>query len=134
MRSIHLEAVYPASPAEVWSALTDPDELEEWLMPSDFRAEVGRNFTFTTEPRPGFDGIVTGKVLEVEPEQRLRYTWNGGGQKTEVVWELEPHGKGTFLKLSHTGFKGLSGLLPFIALRSGWKQKFERTLRERFGG
>lgn len=32
-------------------------------MLNDFKAEVGRDFTMTTEPHPGYDGIVYYKVL-----------------------------------------------------------------------
>lgn len=57
MSDITVEAVYPHPPARVWRALTDPDELESWLMENDFQPRVGHRFQFRDEPRPGWRGI-----------------------------------------------------------------------------
>lgn len=62
----------------VWAALTSSAALAEWFMPNDFEPEVGRSFTFRTEPAPGFDGIVHCRVLELEPPERMVWWWAGG--------------------------------------------------------
>ncbi|MEQ4718480.1 SRPBCC domain-containing protein [Nonomuraea sp. B19D2] len=43
----------------MWRALTEPELVARWLMPNDFKPQVGHRFTFTTEPKPqvGFDRI-----------------------------------------------------------------------------
>jgi len=130
MRDIHLEVIYPDPVGVVWEALTDPKLLADWLMQNDFRAEVGHAFSFVTEPAPGFDGVVRCKVLEIEPERRLRYSWVGGGQDTQVTWELEPHGRGTRVTLTHSGFSGIRGVLVRNILAAGWKSKILRRLGE----
>src|SRR5262249_37620569 len=62
-RAIRLDEFLAHPPARVWRALTDPDLLARWLMPNDFRPAAGHRFTFRTDPRPGFDGIVHCEVL-----------------------------------------------------------------------
>src|SRR5947199_5704741 len=130
MHDIHLEAIYPDPIGVVWGALTDPELLADWLMQNDFRAELGHVFSFVTKPAPGFDGIVRCKVLEIEPERRRSYSWAGGGQDTVVTWVLEPHGKGTRVTLTHSGFSGVRGVLVRNLLASGWKSKILRRLGE----
>jgi len=101
-------------PEKVWRALTETDLIASWLMPNDFRAEVGHRFTFRTRPTPGFDGIVYCEVLAVEPNRRLSYSWRAGSPDgrgygaeldTVVTWILTPSpGGGTRLRLDHDGF------------------------------
>ena len=131
MSEIVLEAIYPSPVSAVWRALTDPAEISLWLMETDFAPVVGHAFTFRTRPRPGFDGIVRCKVLEIEPERRLSYSWLGGGIDTVVTWTLAPHGEGTAVKLVHAGFAGGRGMLVRTILASGWKSKILGRLGER---
>ena len=120
-RDLRLERIYPHAPSVVWKAISDPVALGEWLMPVfDFAPEVGREFTFRVKPQPGWDGIVHCTVLEVWPEQRLRFSWLGGGIKTEVSFTLEPVADGTRLLLEHTGFDGIRAVLISTFLRGGW--------------
>jgi len=130
VKDLKFEMIYPAPVAAVWRALTDPAELSEWLMPTDFQAVVGHKFKFTTDPRPGFDGIVRCEVVAVQPERRLSYTWVGGGIDTLVEWGLAPHGTGTSLTLLHSGFAGVRGYLVSRILGSGWKSKVLTALGE----
>src|ERR1051325_11800431 len=73
---IEREIVFPASPAEVWEALTDPERLEEW-----FATEV------ELDARPGGEGTFRwgngeerhATVREAAPEERLVLDWVGGG-------------------------------------------------------
>src|SRR5438128_12584871 len=80
---IEREIVFPASPAEVWEALTEPERLEEW-----FATEV------ELDPRPGGEGVfrwgdgeeLRAVVREAEPEERLVLDWEDEGR---VVLELD---------------------------------------------
>ncbi|MEV4224355.1 SRPBCC domain-containing protein [Nonomuraea sp. NPDC049725] len=103
-RAIRLDQFIGHPPAKVWRALTDPGLVTRWLMPGDYRAEVGHRFTFTTTPRPdvGFDGVVPCEVLEVEPEKLVKLAW--GRESWIVTWRLEPEGHGTRFFLDHEGF------------------------------
>jgi uncharacterized protein YndB with AHSA1/START domain len=91
---IEREIVFPASPAEVWEALTEPARLEEW-----FATEV------ELDARPGGEGVFRwgdgderrAVVRELEPEERLVLDWEDDGQ---VVLELEEFEGGTVLHVT----------------------------------
>src|SRR5690242_19271534 len=124
-RDIVLEVSYPAAPEFVWRALTEPELLREWLMDNDFRAAVGVRCKFRMPAQPGFSGRIECEVLEVVPNRRLVYTWDGGGSwgKTTVWWTLDADGTGTHLKLEHRGFHGFRPFLLSLMMSSGWKKK-----------
>jgi len=85
------EIVFPASPDEVWEALTEPEQLEEWFA-NDVELDV----------REGGDGVFRwddgeerrAKVLVVEPGERLVFDWADEG---EVEFTLEEVDDGTRL-------------------------------------
>jgi len=93
---IEREIVFPATPAEVWEAITEAERLEEW-----FATEV------ELDPQPGGEGIFRwgdgderrAVVREAEPEERLVLDWDDDG---EVVLELEEIDGGTRLHVTET--------------------------------
>lgn len=100
MSVIRTETTLPHPPARVWRALTDPAELGRWLMPCDFRAELGAHFSFDA----GQWGRIACEVTALEPEALLRYTWRNPPLDTVVTWRLEAVGEGTRLTMEHAGF------------------------------
>lgn len=126
------------SPRMVWHALTDSELLAVWLMPNDFRAEVGHRFTFRSQPTPGWDGVVYCEVLEILPESRLVYSWRGGSHDvtgygeqldTVVTWTLVPtEAGGTKLLLEHAGFDSES--FAFKVMGQGWRGKIASRMSE----
>ena len=96
-------------PEKVWRALTDPVLLTEWLLPVvELKLEPGAAFTFKTQPYPGWDGIVNCRILEIEAQRKLSYTWVVGGDlglDTVVTFTLTPTASGTRLSLVQSGFK-----------------------------
>lgn len=127
-KKISFEAVYPYERDQVWVALTDPNAIAEWLMPNTFEPRVGHEFTFTTKPAPGFDGIVQAKVLTVDPPNRLEYSWKGGGIDTVVRWVLQAEGTSTRLFMEQDGFSGLKGFMISRLLAGGWKRMVHERL------
>jgi uncharacterized protein YndB with AHSA1/START domain len=113
---------YPHPVERVWAALTSGAALAAWLMPNDFEPVLGRRFTFTTQPAPGFDGIVRCEVLELDPPSRMVWSWAGGmGLQTTVTFTLTPDGEGaTTLRMHQVGFAGLSGQLIRRILAGGY--------------
>jgi uncharacterized protein YndB with AHSA1/START domain len=93
---IEREIVFPATPAEVWEAITEAERLEEW-----FATEV------ELDPQPGGEGVFRwgdgderrAVVREAEPEERLVLDWDDEG---EVVLELEEVDGGTRLHVTET--------------------------------
>ena len=124
---IDATVVYPHPPDRVWAALTSSEALAAWLMPNDFEARAGHQFTFRTRPAPGFDGIVHCQVLELDPPSRMVWSWRGGSIDTTVTFTLTPDGAGTRLRMHQVGFHGLGGLLTRRILAGG----YPRILGER---
>ena len=111
----------PHSPEKVWRALTDPVLLTEWLLPVvEFRLEPGAEFMFKTQPYPGWDGIVNGRMLEIEAHRKLSYAWNVPFLETVVTFTLTPTASGTRLSLVQSGFKP-DQKQNFGGARYGWK-------------
>ncbi|MGG7572261.1 SRPBCC family protein [Streptomyces sirii] len=110
--TIRLAQFFPHRPAKVWRALTEPELLARWMMPGDFRLEVGHRYEMATLPRPhtNFSGTVLAEVLAFEPARMLRLRWQdadegqGGRADWTITWTLEPEGRGTRLFLVHEGF------------------------------
>ncbi|MBX2802809.1 MAG: SRPBCC domain-containing protein [Myxococcales bacterium] len=127
MRDIQLSEHLPHPRELVWRCLTEPELLERWLAPSDFRAEVGAQFTLRMPAWPGWDGQIRGEVLECHPPERLVYSWQGSAMAapTTVSWQLTAVDGGTLLQLDHTGFRGL-----FLRLvhALGWRPQIRSKL------
>jgi uncharacterized protein YndB with AHSA1/START domain len=80
------EIIFPASPDEVWEALTNPDELEQW-----FANDV------ELDPRPGGAGVFRwddgderhATVVVSDPGERLVLDWDEEGEVEFVVEKVE---------------------------------------------
>jgi uncharacterized protein YndB with AHSA1/START domain len=108
-----------AFPAEkLWRALTQPHLIEEWLMQSDFNPVVGHKFDF----RAGW-GSVSCKVVAVEPQTRLCYTWDAMGLESTVTWTLTPTASGTHLRMEQSGFRP-DQEQAYRGAHVGWKAFF----------
>ena len=123
---IDVTRTYPHPIERVWAALTSAEALAAWLMPNDFAAEAEREFTFRTRPRPGFDGIVRCRVLELEPPTRMVWSWAGGKIDTTVTFTLSEDTPGhTTLRMRQLGFQGLAAQLTRRILESGWIKMYD---------
>ena len=109
------------APEKVWRALTDPALLAAWLLPvAEGQLAPGAAFKFQTQPYPGWDGIVHCRVLEIEAQRKLRYTWVVGEMlDTVVTFTLTPTATGTHLLLVQSGFKP-EQKQNFGGARYGW--------------
>lgn len=99
-KSVVIERDLAHPPERVWRALTQPHLLAEWLMRTDFEPRLGHAFSFTAEW-----GAVECKVMEIEPEHRLAYSWGDGVLDTVVTWTLTPTETGARLRMEQTGFR-----------------------------
>lgn len=111
--AVRFERLYDVTPAELWSAITDPGRLARWLA----RAEV--------EPGEGgrisldFDGGVTegGRILTWDEPRALEYEWRFTDEPVSVVrFELHPQELGTLLVLDHRHLGRSSG----TSYAAGW--------------
>ena len=128
MSGFTIERIYPHPRERVWRALTDADILAQWLMPNDFKPELGHAFTFTTEPGPGFDGIVHCVVTHLDEPNALAFSWKGGPIDTVVRFELHDDERGTRLVMTQTGFKGLKAWLVGNILKIGSRSIYGKHL------
>ena len=85
------EVVLEAPLDEVWEAVTDPDQVDEWFSEDGVEREL--------------------VVEEVETGRRVAYTWEEGA----VAIELEKVGDGTRVVVTETGEPGWNAV---FALRS----------------
>ncbi|MDT0270752.1 SRPBCC domain-containing protein [Streptomyces sp. DSM 44915] len=126
-RLIEVDQFLPHPPERVWRALTEPELLARWLMPTTFRLAEGHPFTFTTAPDPGgrFDGVIHCRVLDFEAPSRLRISWRADGLDSTVTWRLTPEGTGTRLFLTHDGFAPDDPAQQLIRgmLGGGWRSR-----------
>ncbi len=127
-KSIVIEQEYPYSPAEVWDALTDQSQLDEWLMEGTFEPRLGAEFEFYWVNKANKDkGLTRGKVLEMIKPKKLSYTWGGwGSDDTVVTFFLEPSASGTKLRLEHTGFVEGKDENVYQGASYGWKDKLAK--------
>jgi uncharacterized protein YndB with AHSA1/START domain len=104
--SISFEFDLRHPPAKIWRALTDPTLLSEWMLPViGFELEPGAAFTFQAPPKPGWDGSVSCRFLEIETQRKLSWSWVVGDIDTVVTFTLTPTSSGTRLSLVQTGFR-----------------------------
>jgi uncharacterized protein YndB with AHSA1/START domain len=125
--AFELELSHP--PEKVWRALTEPGLLAQWLLPvaDQLQLAPGAEFTFKTQPYPGWDGTVNCRFVEIEKYRKLRYTWTVPFLDTVVTFTLIPHDAGTRLTIVQSGFtaeqKRESG-----GARYGWKTMSGRLI------
>lgn len=121
--SISFEFDLRHSPKKVWRALTEPALLAEWLLPVlDLQLDFakGAEFRLQAPPKPGWDGAVNCKFVEIEAQKKLSYTWVVGEIDTVVTFTLTPTDSGTRLSLLQTGFKP-NQKQNFGGARYGWR-------------
>jgi uncharacterized protein YndB with AHSA1/START domain len=113
---VEREIRYP--PEKIWRALTQPHLIEEWLMKSSFKPEVGHRFDFRADW-----GSVDCQVVTVEPNRTLSYTWEAHGLESVVTWTLSPTSEGTHLRMEQVGFR-LDQKQAYQGAKFGWSRFF----------
>lgn len=135
--AIHQEPVFKASRKRVYEALTDAKQFEKVVqlsaamksgmapgtMPAEIGREAGGAFAL-------FGGYVTGRQLELVPNERIVQAWRAGGwdpgDYSIAKFQLVEQGTGTKIVLDHTGFpKGKAEHLV-----EGWKMNYWEPLEK----
>jgi activator of HSP90 ATPase len=117
--------VLPATPEEIYTALTNPLTIELW---------TGETAEMTIEPGSEFsmwDGSIVGKNLEFEENKKLVQQWYFDGQETEsiVTIKLHPDKNGTSVELRHTNIPDSD----YDDIVAGWANSYFGALEEFFG-
>jgi uncharacterized protein YndB with AHSA1/START domain len=119
-RSVVIERDFPCPPEKIWRALTQPHLIEEWLMKNEFKPVVGHDFNLRADW-----GVVDCRVLTVEPNKTLTYTWASLGLKSVVTWTLTPTSTGTQLRMEQSGFRP-DQQQAYQGAQYGWPQFFAK--------
>ncbi len=127
-----IEREFPYAPEKIWRALTESDLIQQWLMENDFEPSVGRAFTLRMPPVLGWNGVIDGEVLEVEPQRLLSYTWSSMGLKSVVTFMLTATAAGTNLRMEQSGFPSTESA-SYRGATYGW-QGFLSKLEQVVGG
>jgi uncharacterized protein YndB with AHSA1/START domain len=106
---IRIERVLPATIERVYDAWTRVELLTRWYCPNPawdlkVQADVRVGGDYVVEMGPH---VVRGTYLEVEPPQRLVFSWkwdSSDDEPTRVQVELSEVSDGTRMLLTHTGF------------------------------
>jgi uncharacterized protein YndB with AHSA1/START domain len=71
----------------------------------DVKPVVGGHYRLFVDA-PGGQSRNEGVFLEVEPNSRVKYTWewNEDGEVTEIAVDFEPSATGVTVRIAHTGF------------------------------
>jgi uncharacterized protein YndB with AHSA1/START domain len=132
VRDIVVDAVFAHPPETLWKVLTDGTLMARWLMaPTGFDPVPGNHFTFQTTPAGEWDGVIHCEVIEVMPNERLAYRWQGGHRDnvgygsmldTVVTWTLAKIDQGTRLRLVHSGFVTPNNDSALKSMGEAWKK------------
>jgi uncharacterized protein YndB with AHSA1/START domain len=103
-----------ASPAKVFQAWTDPEQIRRWFGPAqtqvtlaDFELKAGGRWQIIGTSPDGEEHHVSGMVREVVDNAKLVYTWawrSTPERESLVTVEFAPDGTGTMLTLTHAQF------------------------------
>jgi activator of HSP90 ATPase len=114
----------PATPDEVYIALTNPLTIELW---------TGETAEMSTEPGSEFsiwEGSIVGKNLEFEEGKKIVQQWYFDGQPEEsiVTIKLHPDKTGTSVELKHTNIPDAE----YDGFAEGWDNSYFGALAEFF--
>jgi uncharacterized protein YndB with AHSA1/START domain len=116
--SVAVEREIPHPPEKIWRALTQPSLIEQWLMKNDFKPVVDHDFKLSADW-----GDVDCRVLAVEPNKTLSYTWAAYGLESVVTWTLTPTSTGTHVRMEQSGFRP-DQQQAYRGAKAGWQQFF----------
>jgi len=122
-----VEQILNSSIKEVWSAITNLDEMKQWFFNNipAFKAEVGFKTQFpVVSVEVTFTHIW--EILEVEPGRKIKYHWSYKEFKGEgfVTFELFEEGSQTLLRLTNEGLETFPQDVPEFERDSciaGWE-------------
>lgn len=120
MKNFKRHFILPATPEEVYSAITNPVAIKLW---------TGEEAEMSTEPGSEFsmwEGSISGKNLEFEEGKKIVQQWYFGEQETPsiVTIKLHPHKHGTSAEVLHTNIPDED----FEDIIEGWDKTYFESL------
>lgn len=126
-KTVVIERDFAHPPEKLWRALTQPHLIEEWLMKNDFAPTVGHAFQLRGE----WGGVLDCRVLAVEPNEKLSYTWTFANDdpafsmESVVTFTLTPAAGGTRLRMEQSGFRP-DQKQAYGGAHAGWKGFYDK--------
>jgi activator of HSP90 ATPase len=127
--AIRQEIEFVATPKRLYEALLDARQFSAFTgAPAEIDRQAGGAFSC-------FGGVITGRIVELVPDRRIVQAWRvkmwPQGVYSIVSFELQPHGSGTGLVLTHDAFPPemrahLNGDMP----DGGWHRQYWEPLRK----
>jgi uncharacterized protein YndB with AHSA1/START domain len=98
-RTVRLRRPYTATPAELWSACTEPERVARWIGELTGDRAIGGEVRL----RMTADETVVLRIEECEAARRLRASWSTPGEpESRIELTLEGQGETTVLTLEHS--------------------------------
>ncbi|RZA03089.1 MAG: ATPase [Sphingobacteriaceae bacterium] len=118
--------IIPATPAEVYMALTNPVTMELW---------TGEEAEMSTVPGSEFsmwEGSIVGKNLEFEQDKKIVQQWYFEGQPEESIVTIKLHADkaGTSVELRHTNIPDVD----YEDMVDGWNNNYFGALADFYEG
>ncbi|UOF00716.1 SRPBCC family protein [Bdellovibrio reynosensis] len=109
---IELSIIVKCTTGELWHALTDSDELENWWGEDiKLQPKVGGSFREEWQDDDGNDQVASGKVLSVKDKKEITFTWKEKdwprSAVTECKFTIGTKEKKSFLTVKHSGWETL---------------------------
>lgn len=122
---VYIQKKYNHPIQKVWDAITQKEQVEKWFMSvAAFDLKEGGEYHLTGKASDGWDGNLIGKVLEIDPPNKLVHTFKSNQIEfdTTVTWILKEQNDGsTLLTLTHKGVDKLSNKEKIgKSVDSGW--------------
>lgn len=120
MKNFKQYFVIPASPAEIYLALTTEITIRLWTGDAvEIDPQVGGEFSL-------WDGAITGRFLELEPGKKIVQQWYFGEQEEPsiVTIKLHEHKKGTSFEVNHINIPEDA----YDEIVEGWETEYVESL------
>ena len=126
MKDLKKYYIIPATPAEVYNAITNPISIQLW---------TGEEAEMSTEPGSEFsmwDGSILGKNLEFEADKKVVQQWYFGDQEEASIVTIILHADkhGTSAELRHTNIPDSD----FQDISEGWDSAYFGAIIDFFDG
>ena len=132
---VELEGMFPADADRVYRAWTDPDDLKAWfgrdagqLKAAEVDLRIGGAWRFHMGSSGDAETYLQGEYLEIEPGERLVFSWcyvvagaDGESESSpvsQVTITFEPVGKATRMRLKHEAIETTDGR---SGVGAGWQ-------------
>ncbi len=111
-----------STPEEVYRALTNPFTIELWTnQPAVMQEREGTEFSI-------FDGNITGRNIELKPNELIRQNWYFDDKESEVLIKLFPDKTRTRIIIEQTGIPEDA----YENIKNGWNESYLDPLTDFF--